>query len=76
METTHKQSHLGKWILVQWKITDIPTGLFESLFCLATLLNFVVVGNFEVMLGQTLNHSVENYNYIKCYIFVNYLNRC
>jgi hypothetical protein len=36
-------------------------GLFEPLFSLAELLNIVVVRNFEVMLGQTLDHlqSVE-----------------
>jgi hypothetical protein len=33
-------------------------GLFELLFSLAELLNIVVVRNFEVMLGQMLNHLV------------------
>jgi hypothetical protein len=31
--------------------------LFES-FSLAELLNIALVRNFEIMLGQTLNHSV------------------
>jgi hypothetical protein len=30
--------------------------LFETLFALTELLNMAVVRNFEVMLGQTLNH--------------------
>jgi hypothetical protein len=34
--------------------------LFESLFCFIKLLHIVMVQNFEVMLGQTLNHSVLN----------------
>jgi hypothetical protein len=32
--------------------------LFESLFSLMGLLNMMMVQNFEVMLGQMLNHSV------------------
>jgi hypothetical protein len=32
--------------------------LFESLFCFAKLLNIAMMRHFEVMLGQTLNHSV------------------
>jgi hypothetical protein len=36
----------------------LPRVLLESLFCLTKLLNIAMVGNCEVMLGQTLNHSV------------------
>jgi hypothetical protein len=38
----------------------MPTVSFESLFSLTKLLNMAMVQNFEVMLGQTLNHSVYN----------------
>jgi hypothetical protein len=32
--------------------------LFESLFCLTKLLSVAMVRSVEVVLGQTLNHSV------------------
>jgi hypothetical protein len=35
---------------------DMHTVLFESLFSLTTLLNMTAVPNFEVLLGQTLDH--------------------
>jgi hypothetical protein len=47
--------------------------LFESLFCLTNFLYIAMVQNFEVMLGQTLNHCVELCNLMQCHIFVNYL---
>jgi len=38
---------------------------------LTELLNVAMVPNFEVMLGQTLNHSVEFINFVQCLMFVN-----
>jgi hypothetical protein len=32
-----------------------------------------MVQNFEVMLEQTLNYSVQNTNFVQCHIFLNYL---
>jgi hypothetical protein len=34
--------------------------LFELLFCFSKFLNVAMMRNFEVMLGQTLNHRVQN----------------
>jgi hypothetical protein len=56
MGTTHEPLHLDKWSFLQWRILDIHTNFIESLFSLAAFLNAAVVRNFEVMLGQTLNH--------------------
>jgi hypothetical protein len=36
-------------------IMDIPTTLFESLFCLTKILNMATVRSYQVMLVQTLN---------------------
>jgi hypothetical protein len=37
------------------------------------LLNMVRVQNFEVMLAQMLNHSVEFCNFVQCYVLAKYL---
>jgi hypothetical protein len=58
METSNEPLQLDKANVVQQKIMDIPTSLFESLFCLRMLLNTTTVQNFEVMLRQTLIHLV------------------
>jgi hypothetical protein len=55
MEITHEPLHLDKRSLMQLKIMDIPTRLFESLM---SLLNMAMVRNVEVILGQTLNYCV------------------
>jgi hypothetical protein len=39
---------------------EVLRVLFESLFSLTKFLNVAMVPNVEVMLGQTLNHSVRN----------------
>jgi hypothetical protein len=57
METTHKPLYLHKWRSVQQKIIDIPTSLFEFLFCYTELLIMAMVRNFEVMMGEMLKHS-------------------
>jgi hypothetical protein len=48
--------HLYKQSLVQYKIMDITT----IIILLDKALSMVMVWNFAVMLGQTLNHSVYN----------------
>jgi hypothetical protein len=40
---------------IRWTYVQVLLG---SLFCLTKLLNVEMVHNFEVMLEQTLNHSV------------------
>jgi len=42
--------------LEHYKIMNIPSSFIWIIF--ETLLNMAMVRNFEVMLGQTLNHSV------------------
>jgi hypothetical protein len=39
-------------------ILDIPTSIARIIIFFKGVLNVVVVRNFEVMLGQTLNHFV------------------
>jgi hypothetical protein len=53
--------------------TYVATSLFESLFSLTKFLNMVMVQNFEVELGQTLNHSLHNCVIICGVIYLSYL---
>jgi hypothetical protein len=46
--------------------------LFGSLFCFCQAFKYGVGAKVEVMLEQTLNHSVEFCNFVQCPIFVNY----
>jgi hypothetical protein len=57
MEATHEPLPLTDVLCSKRSYTYIQV-LFESLFYLTKLLNMFMVQNFEVMLGQTLNHSV------------------
>jgi hypothetical protein len=59
-ETTQEPLHLYKQSLVQYKIMDITTGFIWIIILLDKALSMVMVWNFAVMLGQTLNHSVYN----------------
>jgi hypothetical protein len=50
-----------------WKYVQV---LFELLFCLTKFLNVAMVRNFEVVLGQTLKHSVQNSVILCCVTYL------
>jgi hypothetical protein len=60
MEAIHEPLHLAvRRSMLQYRSWTHLQVLFERLFCAtAVVSNVTIVGDFEVMLGQTLNHSV------------------
>jgi hypothetical protein len=59
MDTTHEPLRADEWNLdtkISW---TYPNVLFESVFCLTEHLNYGDGAKSWVMLGQTLNHSVN-----------------
>jgi hypothetical protein len=60
MQTTHESLHLDNWSLVLLKIVEVPTRFIWIIVLFDEALNMAMVRNFEVMLGQTPNHSVYN----------------
>jgi hypothetical protein len=59
--------------LAHWKVTNIPTGFISIIILVDEVVNVAMMRNFEVMLGQTLNHSVEFCNFVQCHVFINHL---
>jgi hypothetical protein len=55
MKTTDEPLHLDK--SNPYSQTQC---IYTQTFCLTKLLNMAMVKHFEVMLGQTLNHYVQN----------------
>jgi hypothetical protein len=58
MVTTHEPLHLDKSDFLSERSWICLQVLFEPLFSVADLLNMAMARNFEVMLEQTLKHSV------------------
>jgi hypothetical protein len=58
MVTTHEPLHLDKSDFLRERSWICLQVLFEPLFFVADILNMAVARNFEVMLEQTLKHSV------------------
>jgi hypothetical protein len=59
MKTTHEPLHRHTYMFYLY-----------LLFCLIKYLNMVMVQNFDVMLGQTLNHCAEFCNFVQRHILV------
>jgi hypothetical protein len=71
MEATHEPLHLRQ-MKSDWVKFYGHTLLFELLFSLKKLLNMGMMRNFDIMLTETLNCSVEFCNFVQWHVYVNY----
>jgi hypothetical protein len=60
METTNKLLDLDRWSFVQWKMMEIPKSFIWTIIFSGGAFKYGGGSNFEVILGQTLNHFVQD----------------